>query len=77
MLLSSCWQCAPTCTHCCSAVRALSTGARLTTATLRCFMRYWQRMVSPHHRQVGTSNLLLHDDVRVMKAARSIGYAVK
>jgi hypothetical protein len=33
--------------------------------------------MSPHHRQVGTSNLLLHDDVRATKAAGSIGSTAK
>jgi hypothetical protein len=33
-------------------------------------------MVNPHHRQAETSNLLMHDDVRVMKIVRSIGSAV-
>jgi hypothetical protein len=63
----------PSCMHCYSAVRTPSTGARHTVVTSRCFGR---RTASPHRRQAGTSNLLTHDDVRAMKAAGSIGYAV-
>jgi acetyl-CoA carboxylase carboxyltransferase component len=47
-------------------------GARHMVSTLRCFMCFWQRMVSPHCRQTGTFNLLLHDDERAVKATRSI-----
>jgi hypothetical protein len=65
-----------TCTHCYSAVRTLSTGVRHTMATSRCSRRCWWRMVSPHHRLAGTSNLIVHDDVRAMKATGSIGSAV-
>jgi hypothetical protein len=53
-----------------TAVRILSTDARHTIATLRCSRR---RMMSPHHRQAGTFNLLMHDDVRVTKVTGSIG----
>jgi hypothetical protein len=51
--------------------------ARRTTATLRCSMRCEQSTMSPHRRQVGTSNLLLHDDARATNAAGSIGSAAK
>jgi hypothetical protein len=33
--------------------------------------------MSHHHRLAGTSNLLVHDDARAMKAIGSIGSAVK
>jgi hypothetical protein len=55
-----------------SAVRTLSMDARHMMATSRCFGRCWQRTVSPHHRQAGTSNLLMHDDARATKAVESI-----
>jgi hypothetical protein len=64
----------PTCTRYCSAVRTLSTCARHTVVTSRCSGRCWRRTASPHRRQAGTSNLLMHDDARATKAARSIGY---
>jgi hypothetical protein len=51
--------------------------ARRTTANSRCSMRCEQRTTSPHHRQVGTSNLLLHDDARATNAAGSIGSTAK
>jgi hypothetical protein len=63
----------PTCTHCCSAVMTPSTHVRHTVATSRCFGRCWWRIASPHRRQAGTSNLLMHDDARETKAAGSIG----
>jgi hypothetical protein len=64
-------------THRCSAVRAPGTGSRRTISTSRYSARCWQRTTSPHRQQAGTFNLLLHDDVRATKAARSIGSAAK
>jgi hypothetical protein len=32
---------------------------------------------SPHCRQAGTFNMLLHDDMRATKAAKSIGFVMK
>jgi hypothetical protein len=71
------WRYTRTCTHCCSVVRTLSTSAGHTTATSRCSTCCLQRTVSPPRRQEKTSNLLLHDDVRAMKAAISIESATK
>jgi hypothetical protein len=48
-------------------------GARHTVATSKCSGHGWQRTVSPHHRQAGTYNLLMHDNVRATKATKSIG----
>jgi hypothetical protein len=62
--------CVPACTHCCSALRTPSTGARCTTATSRCSSHCWWRTMSPHQRQAGTFNMLLHDDARATKVAR-------
>jgi hypothetical protein len=64
-------------THYCIAVRTPSMGASCMIATSRCSVRCWRRMVSPHLRQAGTSNLMLHDNMRAMKATRSIGSVVK
>jgi hypothetical protein len=44
-------------------------GIRHTVATSRCS---GQRTVSPHRRQAGTFNLLMHDDARATKADGSI-----
>jgi hypothetical protein len=63
----------PTCMHYCNAVRTPSTSARHTVGTSRCCGRCWWRTASPHRRQAGTSNLLMHDDMRATKAIRSIG----
>jgi hypothetical protein len=68
---------ASACTNCCSEVRAPSMGATRKMATSRCSTRCWQRAMGPHHRQAGISNLLLHDDVRAKKAARSIESTAK
>jgi hypothetical protein len=65
---------ASACTHCCSAVRTPSTCTKHTTTTLRCSTCCWQRTVSSHRWQAGTSNMLLHGDMKVTKAIRSIGY---
>jgi hypothetical protein len=51
--------------------------ARRTVATLRCSTRCERRTTSPHRRQAGTSNLLLHDNARATNAAGSIGSAMK
>jgi hypothetical protein len=51
--------------------------ARRTVATSRSSTCCERGTMSPHRRQVGTFNLLLHDDTRVMNAAGSIGSAVK
>jgi hypothetical protein len=51
--------------------------ARRTTTTSRCSTRCERMTTSPHRRQAGTSNLLLHDDARATNAAGSIGSAVK
>jgi hypothetical protein len=51
--------------------------ARRTTANSRCSMRCERRTTSPHRRQAGTSNLLLHDDARATNAAGSIGSVAK
>jgi hypothetical protein len=61
----------PTCMPCYNAVRTLSTDTRHMVATLRCSGRWWWRTVSPHHRLAGTSNLLVHDDVRATKTVGS------
>jgi hypothetical protein len=71
--LSSCHRCVPTCTHCCITVMTMSTCVRHMVAASRCSGCCWGRMVSPHHQQVGTSNLLMHDVARVMKVVGSIG----
>jgi hypothetical protein len=51
--------------------------ARRTTATSRCSTLCERRTTSPHRRQAGTSNLLLHDDARATNAAGSIGSTAK
>jgi hypothetical protein len=51
--------------------------ARRTVATSRCSMRCERRTMSPHRRQAGTSNLLLHDDAKATNAAGSIGSVAK
>jgi hypothetical protein len=48
-------------------------GTRHKTATSRCSTRCRRRTVRPHRRRAETSNVLLHEDARVTKAARSIG----
>jgi hypothetical protein len=56
----------PACMRYYNAVRTLSTGTRCTTAHSRYSAHCWRRTTSPHRRQAKTSNLLLHDDTRVM-----------
>jgi hypothetical protein len=52
-------------------------GRKTRGGYIEVFWRCWWRTMSHHHRLAGTSNLLVHDDVRAMKAIGSIGSVVK